>query len=176
VSQIVERALRVDEPALLAFFAYKDLTDWHNDREAALAVAERALGLYQSPAMLLWRVLLLRTLGRPDAAALDAMFAEMPEEPWDDYVEEAFETAMALSRHDRAHAALDIFDGKLRQEDDPTSALGLTLMRAYVDLRRALGSDAGAAAPALKSVNCLRISRRRVLSSPTHCDATCVGK
>jgi len=168
VSQIVERALRVDEPALLAFFAYKDLTDWHNDREAALAVAERALGLYQSPAMLLWRVLLLRTLGRPDAAALDAMFAEMPEEPWDDYVEEAFETAMALSRHDRAHAALDIFDGKLRQEDNPTFALGLTLMRAYVDLRRALGSDAGAAAPALKSVGKVAGALRSLADEPRH--------
>lgn len=152
VSQIVERALQVDEPALLAFFAYKDLTDWHTHREAALVVAERALGLYKSPAMLLWRVLLLRTLGRPNACALDAMFVEMPEEPWDDYVGEAFETAIALSRFDRADAALDIFDDKLRREDDPTLALGLTLIRAYIDLRRALSNDPNDAASALNSV------------------------
>ncbi|WP_139202409.1 tetratricopeptide repeat protein [Frateuria terrea] len=168
VSQLVKRALQADEPALLAFFAYKDLNDWHNDREAALAVAERALGLYKSPAMLLWRVLLLRTLGRPEAAALDTMFDEMPEEPWDDYVEEAFETAIALFRYDRAHAALDVFDGKLCREDDPTFAMGLTLLRAYVDFRRAVAGAPDTAALALQSVGRVADQLRSLADEPRH--------
>jgi tetratricopeptide (TPR) repeat protein len=167
VSQIVERALQVNEPDLLAFFAYKDLTDWYTDREAALVVAERALALYKSPGMLQWRVLLTRMLGRPDAAALDIMLAEMPEEPWDAYIEEAFETAMALSRYDCAYAALDVFDEKLGREDDPTFAMGLALTRAYVDFRRALGTDPGAAADSLRSVDKV-IDNLGSFDSPRH--------
>lgn len=152
VAELVSRALEVqDEPDYLAFLAYKALAEWYRDRDAALVVCERAVKLFKSPTLILWHALLLRTLGRPTDAALDALLAQMPEDP-SLYVCETLQSALALSRYDDALAALEVFDSKLRPEQDSSFLIGLTLMRSYIELRRALDADPGTAARALTAV------------------------
>jgi tetratricopeptide (TPR) repeat protein len=52
VEELVQRALHsTTPPDQLAFFAYMDLLEWYEDREAALAVVERGLTLYPLTSM-----------------------------------------------------------------------------------------------------------------------------
>jgi hypothetical protein len=153
VAQLVDRALRsTDKPDYLAFIAYKDLIGWHRDREAALVVAERAVSLFKTPDLAEWHARSLRWLRRPTNAALDALLEQMPEAPWSTYLAETFESALALPRYDDACVALDVLGEKLKSERDPTFPIGLSLMRSYVDLRRALDADPGAAVRGLAAV------------------------
>lgn len=146
VTQLVLRALDAPgKPDQLAFFAYMDLLEWWEDREAALAVAERGIALFKSPSLMQWHALLLRTLGRPDDASFNALLTYLPDEPSSAYVGEVLESALALSRYDDASAALDMLEEKLRPEQDATFDVRVMLMRSYVDLRRALDADPGAA-------------------------------
>lgn len=150
VDELVHRALQAtDRPDPLAFFAYMDLVEWYEDREAALAVAERAVSLYPSAALIEWHARLLRTLGRLNDAAFDVLLRHVPDEPHANYVHEMLQSALALSRYDDACGALDRLEQQLRPEEDPTFDSGVALLRAYVDLRRAQDADPGAAARGL---------------------------
>ena len=154
VTQLIRRALAVSgKPDHLAFVAYMDLMEWWEDREAALAVAERGIELFESPTLMQWHALLLRTLGRPNDASFDALLTHLPEEPSSAYVGEVLESALALSRYNDASAALDVLEQKLRPEEDATFDLRVMLMRSYVDLRRALDADPGAAVGGLATAD-----------------------
>lgn len=146
VEELVHRALHTTEPPQpLAFFAYMDLVEWYRDREAALAVAERAVSLYPFPALIEWHARLLRTLGRPNEQAFNTLLLHVPNEPGPSYVGELFDSALALSRYDDAGGALDRLEQQLRPEQDARFDSRVALLRAYVDLRRALDADPGAA-------------------------------
>ena len=150
VRALVERALESEYPDRLAFYAYKDMLKWYDDREAALAVAERAVTQFSDPSFAEWHARLLRTLGRPEDRALDSMLRLIPDEPWPTYVEELIDSSLALSRYEDTSRALDLLEEKLRPARENRFETRMSLLRAYVDLRRALDADPGAAIRGLK--------------------------
>ncbi|WP_161815029.1 hypothetical protein [Steroidobacter agaridevorans] len=153
VEELVQRALNsTTPPDQLAFFAYMDLLEWYEDREAALGVVERALTLYPLASMTEWQARLLRHLNRPNDTVFNTLLARLPDPPWSSYLKEVFDSALALSRYDDASGALDLFEQKLRNEIDPVFDARLAILRAYIELRRALDADPGAAVRGLAGV------------------------
>ena len=149
VEDLVRRALdEFNPPDQLAFHAYMDLVEWYRDREAALEVAERATSLFKVPAFFEWHARLLRTLGRPNDAVYDALLQHVPAKPWTMFVQEMFESALVLSRYEDASDALELLEPTLTSEPQRLDTR-LALLRCYVDLRRALDADPGAAARGL---------------------------
>ena len=142
----LDLALAVDRPPSLAFYVYQSLVPWYGDREAALELAERACGLYSIEWLDVWRCQLLRTLDRPDGGALDAVLARLPGTDDPDTPREAFASAIALDRFDDAVAVIDHGEGALA-EGQVDRDFGL--LRAWIELRRALAGDAPAAGRAI---------------------------
>jgi len=145
VAAIVTRALQGTQPDWLAFFAYRRLTDWFEDREEALVVAQRAVALYPCAEFVEWQVGLLRALNRADNEAFDALLKLVPDDPWPSLVGELIDSALALCRYDDASESVETLQAKLRPPQECRFDTRIALLQSYLDLRRALDADPGAA-------------------------------
>ena len=132
--KLISLALKSEKTDLLAFLAYKNiLDDYYHISEASLAIAERSISLYKSSEMLEWYAFLQRRLNQPSLSTLHRLFNDLPCELTVSYINEAFNTAMALKDFCKAKKAIDILDNNFLDKNDLNFTVKSKLLRSYVD-------------------------------------------